>query len=313
LPLRQPGAKQIVMQLLVATGPDAERDFPAGTGELTARMLFTTTHNETQATLASRIARSGGTLQLHYEPIGVRIIAIAEPGAVENVLALLREGLTRAEFEPESLLRALQAAQAERQRMDGTHELPLYDALLRQLMEGGTLYARAEELQQVRLEHIRAFYTRYYRPERFVLVIAGDMPVEQLTELMQRYWGSEADFAPLLTSPVNGGGTQFPSPSTGGQTQRSAPTPSPLMLTTRQFFGQAEGETDFAPLLTSPVNGGETRAPSPSTGRAGVGAVVGAVAQPENAPNSLFWLRAWHGGSLARRVCCVAHSARAAL
>jgi zinc protease len=286
--LRQPGAKQVVMQLLVATGPDAERDFPAGTGELTARMLFTTTHNETQATLAYRIARSGGTLQLHYEPIGVRIIAIAEPGAVENVLALLREGLTRAEFESESLQRALQAAQAERQRMDGTHELPLYDALLRQLMEGGTLYARAEELQQVRLEHIRAFYTRYYRPERFVLVIAGDMPAEQLTELMQRYWGSEADFAPLLTSPVNGGGTQFPSPSTGGQTQRSAPTPSPLMLTTRQFFGQAEGETDFAPLLTSPVNGGETRAPSPSTGRAGVGAVVGAVAQPENAPALYF-------------------------
>jgi zinc protease len=235
--LRQPGAKQVVMQLLVATGPDAERDFPAGTGELTARMLFTTTHNETQATLAYRIARSGGTLQLHYEPIGVRIIAIAEPGAVENVLALLREGLTRAEFESESLQRALQAAQAERQRMDGTHELPLYDALLRQLMEGGTLYARAEELQQVRLEHIRAFYTRYYRPERFVLVIAGDMPVEQLTELMQRYWGSEAD---------------------------------------------------FAPLLTSPVNGGETRAPSPSTGRVGVGAVVGAVAQPEDASTLYF-------------------------
>jgi zinc protease len=195
--LRQPGAKQIVMQLLVATGPDADRDFPAGTGELTARMLFTTTHNETQATLATRIARSGGTLQLHYEPIGARITAIAEPGTVENVLALLREGLTRAEFEQESLPRALQAAQAERQRMDGTHELPLYDALLRQLMEGGTLYARAEELQQVRLEHIRAFYARYYHPERFVLVIAGDMPVEQLTELVQRYWAS---VSPLTSS-----------------------------------------------------------------------------------------------------------------
>jgi len=210
--LRQPGAKQVVMQLLVATGPDAEGDFPAGTSELTARMLFTATQNETQATLAYRIARSGGALELHYEPIGVRITAVAEPAAVENVLALLREGLTRAEFEADALQRALQAAQAERQRMDGTHELPLYDALLRQLVEGGTLYARNTELQQVRLKHIRAFYARYYRPERFVLVIAGDLPTEQLTELVQRHWASvsqvssaESPLTPTL-SPLPKGG-----------------------------------------------------------------------------------------------------------
>jgi len=230
--LRQPGAKQVVMQLLVATGPDAERDFPAGTGELTARMLFTTTSNETQATLASRIARSGGTLQLHYEPIGVRITAIAEPATWENVLALLREGLTRAEFEPDVLQRALQAAQAERQRTDGTHELSLYDALLRQMTEGGTLYARAEELQQVRLEHIRAFYARYYRPERFVLVIAGDIPVEQLTERVQRYWASVSQVIPITksnfteTQALENPLLQVPPTSRGNRT--SAPCTVPL-------------------------------------------------------------------------------------
>jgi zinc protease len=232
--LRQPGAKQVVMQLLVATGPDAERDFPAGTGELTARMLFTTTSNETQATLASRIARSGGTLQLHYEPIGVRITAIAEPATWENVLALLREGLTRAEFEPDVLQRALQAAQAERQRTDGTHELSLYDALLRQMTEGGTLYARTEELQQVRLEHIRAFYARYYRPERFVLVIAGDIPVEQLTERVQRYWASVSQVIPITksnfteTQALENPLLQVPPTSRGNRT--SAPCTVPLAL-----------------------------------------------------------------------------------
>jgi predicted Zn-dependent peptidase len=230
--LRQPGAKQVVMQLLVATGPDAERDFPAGTGELTARMLFTTTSNETQATLASRIARSGGTLQLHYEPIGVRITATAEPATWENVLALLREGLTRAEFEPDVLQRALQAAQAERQRTDGTHELSLYDALLRQMTEGGTLYARTEELQQVRLEHIRAFYARYYRPERFVLVIAGDIPVEQLTERVQRYWASVSQVIPITksnfteTQALENPLLQVPPTSRGNRT--SAPCTVPL-------------------------------------------------------------------------------------
>jgi autotransporter translocation and assembly factor TamB len=79
---------------------------------------------------------------------------------------------------------------------------------------------------------------------------------------------SEADFAPHLTSPVDGGGTQTPSPSTGRAGVGA--TPSPFTLTTRQFFGRAGRELDFAPHLTSPVDGGGTQTPSPSTGRAGV-------------------------------------------
>ncbi|MCS7065998.1 MAG: insulinase family protein, partial [Fimbriimonadales bacterium] len=187
--LPQPGARQIVLQLLIATGPDAERDLPPGTSELTARMLFTATRNETQASLAHRIAHSGGTLQLHWEPIGVRITAVAEPATIENVLSLLREGLTRAEFEPDALKNALQAALAERHLMDSVHELPLYDTLFRQLHEAGSLYASTEQLQKVRLEEIKAFHRRSYRPDRFVMVIAGDLSVERLTELTQRYFG----------------------------------------------------------------------------------------------------------------------------
>ncbi|MEN3002184.1 MAG: insulinase family protein [Armatimonadota bacterium] len=187
--LPQPGAKQIVLQLLIATGPDAERDFPPGTGELTARMLFTATRNETYASLAHRIAQSGGTLQLHWEPIGVRITAVAEPATIENVLSLLKEGLTRAEFEPDALKIALQAALAERHLMDSAHELPLYDALLRQLHDAGGLYASTEQLQKVHLEDIRSFHRRYYRHNRFVMVVAGDLSVERLTELTQRYFG----------------------------------------------------------------------------------------------------------------------------
>ena len=200
--LRQPGTRQVVIQVLVASGPDAEHGFPTGTAELTARMLFTTTLNETSASLADRIARSGGSLQLHWEPIGVRITAVAEPATLENVLSLLKEGLARAEFDSDALKNALCAAIAERRRMDGIHELPLYDALFRRL-DHASLYATAEQLQRVRLEDLRAFYQRYYRPDRFVMVIAGDLPVEQLTELMQRYFG----VADGQNIPISGAGS----------------------------------------------------------------------------------------------------------
>jgi len=45
-----------------------------------------------------------------------------------------------------------------------------------------------------------------------------------------------------------------------------------IKLITRQFLGRAGRELDFAPNLTSPVDGGGTATPSPSMGRAGVGA-----------------------------------------
>ncbi len=241
--LRQSGARQVVMQLLVATGLDAERDFPAGTGELTARMLFTATHNETQATMAMRIARSGGALTLSWEPVGVRILAVAEPAALENVLSLLREGLTRAVFEPESLRHALQLAIAERQRTDGTHEFYLYDQLLRQLNGASGLYATAEQLQRVRLEHIRAFYRLYYRPERFVFVIAGDLPVERLTELVQRYFGTlEGTPSPPAPSPTLWErGFRKPLSPAGGEGERVSEPLSPAR------GGEGTGERAFYP------------------------------------------------------------------
>jgi zinc protease len=252
--LRQPGARQVVVQMLIATGIDAEQGFPAGTAELTARMLFTTTQNETGATLASRIARSGGSLQLQWEPIGVRITAVAEPATLENVLSLLREGVVRAEFERDALQRALQAAIAERRARDATHELPLYDALLRQLGYA-SLYAPVESIQRVRLEHIRAFYQRFYRPDRFVMVIAGDLPIERLTELTQRYFGTMERVAarPTALTPSSEGGDGAPNPLfppyQGGSRRGDVSIDSSHGLEAKPFITAALASPEGAPTL----------------------------------------------------------------
>jgi hypothetical protein len=62
---------------------------------------------------------------------------------------------------------------------------------------------------------------------------------------------------PLPTSPVDGGGTETPSPRAGraGVEAKSATV-----------------DAQLTPLLTSPVDGGGTVTPSPPAGRAGVGA-----------------------------------------
>ncbi len=64
--LQQAGRETALIQILIRTDtPDA---FPAGTDEITARMLFTTTRNETLHTMGYRLALSGGALQIFWEP-----------------------------------------------------------------------------------------------------------------------------------------------------------------------------------------------------------------------------------------------------
>ncbi len=48
-------------------------------GELTMRMLFGATQNETERTLAARIARSGGSLRIEWTPAGALITAYPDP------------------------------------------------------------------------------------------------------------------------------------------------------------------------------------------------------------------------------------------
>ena len=91
---------------------------------------------------------------------------------------------------------------------------------------------------------------------------------------------AHSESSPLLTSPVDGGGTATPSPPAG-----------------RAGVGAnaAAADGDITPLLTSPVDGGETTTPSPPAGRAGVGAISSPPAG-----------RAGVGAALTRYACKMA-------
>jgi len=177
--LSDPDAEYAVIQVAIGH-PTAQ--FDPATGELTARMLFGSTHNETERTLAARIARSGGSLQVHWTPAGALITALARRDSVISVLSLLKEALFRAEFTEQARLRALRDA--------------LYDR--RYSEDGGTwrfhaeftrLHADELALQRVALPSIRAYYQQSYRPENVVVVVAGNARVETLVEHVRTVFG----------------------------------------------------------------------------------------------------------------------------
>jgi ABC-type uncharacterized transport system ATPase subunit len=130
----------------------------------------------------------------------------------------------------------------------------LFETLLRLKAQGRTILLVTHKLNEA------------MRYADFVTVLRGgrkvaDAPIAEVDAPTLTRWivGEDgADSAPLLTSPVDG----------GGQPQEAAPTPSARA---------GRGGEGSAPLLTSPVNGGGTQTPSPSTGRAGVGAETLAI------------------------------------
>jgi hypothetical protein len=180
--LSAPDADSVIVQ--VAVGHTLAES--AAAGELTMRMLFGATQNETERTLAVRIARSGGSLRVEWTPAGARITAYARPDSVVNVLSLLKEALFRAEFSEESLQRACEYALYDRRFAESGHAWRLTASLI-----GG--YADESALGRVRLSDIRAYYHAHYRPQNAVVAIAGNFPVERLTEFVRLIFGGEWD------------------------------------------------------------------------------------------------------------------------
>jgi len=180
--LTAPDAESVVVQVAVG---HALGESPAA-GELTMRMLFGATQNETERTLAMRIAQSGGSLRIEWTPAGALITAYARPDSVVNVLSLLKEALFRAEFSDDALQRARQHALYDRRYQEGAHAWRLTARLL-----GG--YADEDALARVRLDDIHAYYRAHYRPQNAVIAMAGNMPAERLAEFVRTIFGGEWD------------------------------------------------------------------------------------------------------------------------
>ena len=182
LALTAPDAESVIVQVAVghALGESA------AAGELTMRMLFGATQNETERTLAARIARSGGSLRIEWTPAGALITAYARPDLVVNVLSLLKEALFRAEFSDDALQRARHYALYDRRYQEGAHAWRLTARLL-----GG--YADEDAIARVRLDDIRAYYRAHYRPQNAVIAMAGNMPAERLAEFVRTIFGGAWD------------------------------------------------------------------------------------------------------------------------
>lgn len=208
--LNAPDADSVVIQVAVGHSAGAS---PAA-GELTLRMLFGATQNETERTLGMRIARSGDSLRIEWTPAGALITAYARPDSVVNVLSLLKEALFRAEFHADALQRARLHALYDRRYREGGYAWRLTAHLI-------VGYADEAALERVRLSEIRDYYHAHYRPQNTVITLAGNFPVERLTEFVRLMFGSAWESEGRAPTPA-------PTPTLHKQRTASIATPHGL-------------------------------------------------------------------------------------
>jgi zinc protease len=166
--------------MLVRGGSATDPDELPGLTALTADLLDEGTDGLDALAIADAVARIGGELDLDvgYDAVLLTLTMLGRrlPQGLELLSRLVaRPSLAEADFERVRTLRL------ERMRQLRDHPPAVAERAFAQFLYGRHPYGHLaigteEALRTCRLEDVRAFYPRMFRPEGATLVIAGDFP-----------------------------------------------------------------------------------------------------------------------------------------
>lgn len=148
----------------------------------------------------------------------------ATTSGIDESLKILAGMVSRPNITPAALTAERPAVLAEQREAPGA-QVRLYDALNAVVFAGQPLADRSpighvKELEAATADTVRAFHDRWYRPERAVVVVAGDFEPALLEELVARNFGSWRGTGPAPADP------DFGKPAPGQTTTRAIVEPT---------------------------------------------------------------------------------------
>ena len=187
-------AKSVAIKGYALAGPVSDPPAKAGLSHVTARLLTKGTQNRTASALAEALDYLGATLSIQAEQETVGITAQMLSEHFDQVLGLLADCLQNATFPASEVaktvgqLKTVLGNEAEDSRERAQRELfallfPV-DHPLHRNPKG-----HLAELDGITREDIVQFHSRFYQPDRIVLVIAGDFSPEQILASVERAFG----------------------------------------------------------------------------------------------------------------------------
>jgi predicted Zn-dependent peptidase len=206
-----------------------------GLAQLALRMLE---HSEAAGLKAEDFDRflegSGVQLSACLEPDGLDWRLLTRSRDQDRALGLLADRLLRTVFDPTGLDGQRLACWREEERQEASPQTRLLEALIQAPGSQPTLAS----LSAISLEDLLTFRARVFRPDRAVLVLHGDLGLEQAKRLVLLSLGTwtaqgtlPAYGPPPIGAPIEATGTpeallRIPAPGPGWRTQAVALQPS---------------------------------------------------------------------------------------
>lgn len=206
---------QVSIRLRIDAGSLHEEDHERGWAHLVEHMLFRGTRSfgdrEARHIWEQLGADFGSDTNASTDPTNTVYqldLPHADRASLDKSLAIIAEMADVALFDPAAVAAEQKIVLAEKRRRS---EIAVrYDAVSRPLLYAGLKYADRdtigtdETLSAATPEGLRAFYERWYRPDRATLVIVGDVEPALLAELIAKNFSGWAPAGPAPQEPDYG-------------------------------------------------------------------------------------------------------------
>ncbi|MDP3135397.1 MAG: pitrilysin family protein [Burkholderiaceae bacterium] len=188
-------APTAVHMLWVRVGSMDEVDGTSGVAHVLEHMMFKGTPDLKPGEFSRRVAALGGRENAFTSRDYTGYYQQIPSNRLEDVMKLEADRFARNQWSDEEFVRELEVVKEERRlRTDDSPRARLYEALNAAVYVASP-YRRPvvgwmSDLDAMTPDDARAFYARWYTPANAAVVVAGDVDVEAVRALAQKYYGS---------------------------------------------------------------------------------------------------------------------------
>ncbi|MDO8279751.1 MAG: pitrilysin family protein [Burkholderiaceae bacterium] len=187
-------APTAVHMLWVRVGSMDEVDGTSGVAHVLEHMMFKGTPDLKPGEFSRRVAALGGRENAFTSRDYTGYFQQIPSNRLEDVMKLEADRFARNQWSDDEFMRELEVVKEERRlRTDDSPRAQLYEALNAAVYVASP-YRRPvvgwmSDLDAMTPDDARAFYARWYTPANAAVVVAGDVDVEAVRALAQKYYG----------------------------------------------------------------------------------------------------------------------------
>ena len=204
LVLPRPDLPLVSFRLGIRAGSSFDPTGRAGTAALAADLLTRGTAGHDTLSLFHTLDATGGSLSASASRDMTVLAGDSLSSEAPTLLELASEMVTSPTFPPAEFEKKKESTLASLTEEDN-HPSPIATNLLYRLVEKGTPYAHPapgtpSSVEKITRQDLLNFVAQYYRPDRAVLVVAGDVTPESALALAKKYfstWKAPATMSPL--------------------------------------------------------------------------------------------------------------------